>query len=28
VGGRGGVSTFALRRQEASCVWVWPDVES
>jgi ferrous iron transport protein A len=25
VGGRGGVSTFALRRQEASCVWVWPD---
>ena len=28
VGGRGGVSTFALRRQEASCVWVWPDVEA
>jgi ferrous iron transport protein A len=25
VGGRGGVSTFALRRQEASCVWVWLD---
>lgn len=25
VGGRGGISTFALRRQEASCVWVWPD---
>ena len=25
VGGRGGSSTFALRRQEASCVWVWPD---
>ena len=25
VGGRGGVSTFALRRLEASCVWVWPD---
>jgi len=25
VGGRGGVSTFALRRQEASCVWVWVD---
>ena len=25
VGGRGGVSSFALRRQEASCVWVWPD---
>ena len=25
IGGRGGVSTFALRRQEASCVWVWPD---
>ena len=25
VGGRGGVSTFALRRNEASCVWVWPD---
>ena len=25
VGGRGGVSTFALRRQEASCVWVWQD---
>jgi ferrous iron transport protein A len=28
VGGRGGVSTFALRRQEASCVWVWPDEQS
>lgn len=27
VGGRGGVSTFALRRLEASCVWVWPDVK-
>ncbi|HEX7639076.1 MAG TPA: FeoA family protein [Burkholderiaceae bacterium] len=25
VGGRGGMSTFALRRQEAGCVWVWPD---
>jgi ferrous iron transport protein A len=25
VGGRGGVSTFALRRQEAACVWVWPE---
>ena len=25
VGGRGGVSTFALRRNEASCVWVWAD---
>jgi ferrous iron transport protein A len=25
VGGRGGVSTFALRRLEAACVWVWPD---
>ncbi|MEP6505968.1 MAG: FeoA family protein [Betaproteobacteria bacterium] len=25
VGGRGGISSFALRRQEASCVWVWPD---
>ncbi len=25
VGGRGGVSTFALRRKEAACVWVWPD---
>ena len=25
VGGRGGVSTFALRRNEAACVWVWPD---
>lgn len=25
VGGRGGVSTFALRRQEAACVWVWLD---
>jgi ferrous iron transport protein A len=28
VGGRGGVSTFALRRNEASCVWVWPDDKS
>jgi ferrous iron transport protein A len=28
VGGRGGVSTFALRRLEAACVWVWPDVQS
>ena len=28
VGGRGGVSTFALRRHEASCVWVWPDDET
>jgi ferrous iron transport protein A len=27
VGGRGGVSTFALRRLEASCVWVWPDAK-
>jgi ferrous iron transport protein A len=25
IGGRGGSSFFALRRQEASCVWVWPD---
>jgi len=25
VGGRGGVSTFALRRAEAACVHVWPD---
>ena len=25
VGGRGGISTFALRRQEAACVWVWAD---
>ena len=25
VGGRGGVSTFALRRAEAACVWVWLD---
>ena len=25
VGGRGGISTFALRREEASCVWVWAD---
>jgi ferrous iron transport protein A len=25
IGGRGGSSTFALRRQEAACVWVWPD---
>jgi ferrous iron transport protein A len=28
VGGRGGVSTFALRRLEAACVWVWPDARS
>ena len=28
VGGRGGVSTFALRRNEAACVWVWPDSKS
>ena len=28
VGGRGGVSTFALRRAEAACVWVWPDLPS
>jgi ferrous iron transport protein A len=28
VGGRGGVSTFALRRHEASCVWVWLDAKS
>ena len=28
VGGRGGVSTFALRRNEAACVWVWPDIKS
>ena len=28
VGGRGGVSTFALRREEASCVWVWPDART
>ena len=28
VGGRGGVSTFALRRNEASCVWVWVDNKS
>ncbi len=27
VGGRGGVSTFALRRLEAACVWVWPDAK-
>ncbi len=27
VGGRGGVSTFALRRAEAACVWVWPDAK-
>jgi ferrous iron transport protein A len=27
VGGRGGVSTFALRRVEAACVWVWPDAK-
>ena len=25
VGGRGGVSTFALRRMEAACVWVYMD---
>ena len=25
VGGRGGISTFALRRQEAACVWVYMD---
>ena len=25
IGGRGGVTSFALRRQEAACVWVWPD---
>ncbi|MET0382659.1 MAG: FeoA family protein [Burkholderiaceae bacterium] len=25
IGGRGGISTFALRRQEAACVWVWPE---
>ena len=25
VGGRGSVSTFALRRLAAACVWVWPD---
>ena len=25
VGGRGGISTFALRRAEAACVLVWPD---
>ena len=25
VGGRGGVSMFALRRAEAACVQVWPD---
>jgi len=28
VGGRGGVSTFALRRAEAACVWVWPEQPS
>jgi len=28
VGGRGGVSTFALRRAEAACVQVWPDKQS
>jgi len=28
VGGRGGVSTFALRRLEAACVWVWPEAQS
>jgi ferrous iron transport protein A len=25
IGGRGGLSTFALRRVEAACVWVVPD---
>ena len=25
VGGRSGLTTFALRRVEAACVWVWPD---
>jgi ferrous iron transport protein A len=25
IGGRGGSSIFALRRQEAGCIWVWPD---
>jgi ferrous iron transport protein A len=25
VGGRGGVSTFALRRLEAACVWVYTE---
>ena len=24
VGGRGGATTFALRRQEAACIQVWP----
>ena len=28
VGGRGGISTFALRRAEAACVQVWPDKQS
>ena len=28
VGGRGGVSTFALRRAEAACVQVWPDAQA
>jgi ferrous iron transport protein A len=28
VGGRGGISTFALRRAEAACVQVWPDTTS
>ena len=28
VGGRGGISTFALRRAEAACVQVWPDQKS
>lgn len=28
VGGRGGVSTFALRRAEAACVHVWPDKQA
>lgn len=25
IGGRGGLTTFALRRHEAACVWVVPD---
>jgi len=28
VGGRGGISTFALRRAEAACVQVWPDAQA
>src|ERR1700744_2206276 len=28
VGGRGGVSTFARRRNEAADVWVWPDSQA